>query len=398
MELIIQKLIGTTPVQSNLLLVYCPPKVGSTTVVSSTRLSASDKYLVIHLHDDNVLRYFDKEVDKKIYEVEVETEEHIVDKPLMIKFIEEVSKIFTKVIVLDIYRNPLEQMMSNYFENLQKLHFNNTEENIANYSVSLLTRRFNNIFPHILCEDYYRKRYCLNVDELENEFDYINNYIRVVKENVEYVKIRMTDSEKWSSILSEILNVPITIFKDYETKNRPIKTIYETFKMEYKLPCNYVEILTQLPQLNNYMNKTEQIEYVEYLNRISSPEIWEPYTKQEYDFYISISLENQIYGCIQYHHYKDDGCLCMACRNQRNIILSKIRSNECQDTLRINHDISSKIPIPICVTIQKKIKHIPKVSLSQVPKVFSSRSFSIPSSLFTNKMSVNGIGMNIKKY
>lgn len=394
MEVIIQKLIGTDPVQSKLLLVYCPPKVGSTTVVSSTRLSASDKYLVIHLHDDSVLRYFDKDVDKKIYESEVESE--IIHKPLMIKFIEEVSKIFTKVIVLDIYRNPLEQMISNYFENLQKLHFNNTEDNISNYSVSLLIRRFNNIFPHILCEDYYRTKYGFNLDELQNNFNYINNYIRVIKENVEYVKIRMNDSENWGSILTEILNVPITIFKDYETKNRPIKTIYETFKMEYKLPCNYVEILTELPDINNYMNEPEKLEYIEYLNNISSPEIWEPYTKHEYDLYISISLENQIYGCIQYHHYKDDGCLCIACKNQRNIVLSKIRSNECQDNLRINHDISSKIPIPICVPIQRKIKRVPKVSLSNVPKVFSSRSFSIPS-VFTNKISINGIGMNIKK-
>jgi hypothetical protein len=39
-----------------LIFVYCPPKVGSTTVVSSLRLSASNKVTVIHLHNDVMLK------------------------------------------------------------------------------------------------------------------------------------------------------------------------------------------------------------------------------------------------------------------------------------------------------------------------------------------------------
>ena len=39
----------------NIVFVYTPPKVGSTTLVSSIRLSASYKFSVIHLHDEEML-------------------------------------------------------------------------------------------------------------------------------------------------------------------------------------------------------------------------------------------------------------------------------------------------------------------------------------------------------
>lgn len=39
-----------------LIFVYCPPKVGSTTIVSSLRLSSSNKLTVIHLHNDIMLK------------------------------------------------------------------------------------------------------------------------------------------------------------------------------------------------------------------------------------------------------------------------------------------------------------------------------------------------------
>jgi len=118
MDVIIQKLLGTHIQQSQLLLLFCPPKVGSTTIVTSVRISASETYLVLHLHDDNILRHFDKDIETKVYVNGLQS--------LMELFIEELSKLFTKVVVMDIYRNSFDRIVSEYFENLQKLHFNNT--------------------------------------------------------------------------------------------------------------------------------------------------------------------------------------------------------------------------------------------------------------------------------
>ena len=39
----------------NLIFIYTPPKVGSTTLVSSLRLSCSNKFLTLHIHDENML-------------------------------------------------------------------------------------------------------------------------------------------------------------------------------------------------------------------------------------------------------------------------------------------------------------------------------------------------------
>ena len=41
---------------NNIVFVYSQPKVGSTTLVSSIRISASNKYNVIHLHDELTLK------------------------------------------------------------------------------------------------------------------------------------------------------------------------------------------------------------------------------------------------------------------------------------------------------------------------------------------------------
>jgi hypothetical protein len=39
----------------NILFVYTPPKVGSTSLVSSLRFSASHKYLILHVHNETML-------------------------------------------------------------------------------------------------------------------------------------------------------------------------------------------------------------------------------------------------------------------------------------------------------------------------------------------------------
>ena len=39
----------------NFIFVYTPPKVGSTTLVSSLRISLGRNYNVIHIHDDTML-------------------------------------------------------------------------------------------------------------------------------------------------------------------------------------------------------------------------------------------------------------------------------------------------------------------------------------------------------
>ena len=52
-----------------LIFVYCPPKVGSTTLVSSLRLSASDKLTILHLHKEIMLKVLYNITDVTVNEI-----------------------------------------------------------------------------------------------------------------------------------------------------------------------------------------------------------------------------------------------------------------------------------------------------------------------------------------
>jgi hypothetical protein len=97
----------TVEKNKTLIFVYCPPKVGSTTVVSSLRLSASNKITVIHLHNDVMLKVLFNITNTTVNEI--------------IHFNKFLGK---NVYVFDIYRTPVEHKMSSFFENIDTFHFN----------------------------------------------------------------------------------------------------------------------------------------------------------------------------------------------------------------------------------------------------------------------------------
>ena len=129
----------------NIIFVYCPPKVGSTSLVSSIRISCSNSITILHVHAENML----------------ETLCGI--KNVSIKDIIHYNRSLGKnITVIDIYRTPIEHKISDFFENII-YHFNNTEKNINNYEVNKLIQRFNRLFPHLTNTDYFKKVYNINI-------------------------------------------------------------------------------------------------------------------------------------------------------------------------------------------------------------------------------------------
>ena len=139
--------------------------MGSTSLVSSIRLFASNTYSVIHLHNENMLTMFN------IHDITV------ID---IIKYNKSLGK---KVFVFDIYRSPIEQKISFFFEEI-KQHFNNTEEQINNYDINLIIERFNKLFPHLGLGEHYFDKY-----EIEEpiQFDFIKKYSIQEVNNIKYV-------------------------------------------------------------------------------------------------------------------------------------------------------------------------------------------------------------------
>jgi hypothetical protein len=321
----------------DLIIIYCSPKVGSTSLVSSLRISCSDNSNVIHLHDDTMLRILTQS-----------------DDSVSISGLIEYNSKFKKIYVIDIYRSPIERKMSEYFEKLCDLHFNNIPQEVNNYNLNRITKRFNDIFNHIGNGDHYIDKYDIPVIE---SFNTTNKYQMQVLNNITYIKLRLKDSAEWSSILSKIMNRKIYILRDYETVNKEIGDLYKKFKSDYKLPLNHYESITKDDYLSFYYSPEEREEYLkEWLKRVC--EKCETWSSKEYDFYKRISVENLTQNDIQKHHYIDLGCTCKFCSVKRLEIIEKIKRGEEINEKIIHDDLVKKDKFQILLKSKQMNKQV----------------------------------------
>jgi hypothetical protein len=291
----------------DLIIIYCGAKVGSTSLVSSLRLSCSDNSNVIHVHDDGMLRVLTQS-----------------DDSITISGLIEYNSKIKKVYVIDIYRSPIERKMSEYFEKLCDLHFNNKPEEVKNYNLHRITKRFNDIFNHIGKGDHYIDKYDIPIIE---SFDTKRKFQMQNINNITYIKLRLKDSSEWSEILKYIMKREIYITRDYETVNKEIGDLYKRFKSEYKVPLNHYESIIKDEYLLFYYTEEEREEYLkEWLKRVCDK--CDTWSEKEYDFYRNISIENLTQNDIQRHHYIDLGCTCKYCSTKRLEIIEKIKRGE----------------------------------------------------------------------
>lgn len=314
----------------DIVILYCPKKVGSTTISSSIRVSASDKFAVFHTHNEILSNSLEAK-----------------NKDFCFSDVIRNNSIFNintqqprKVYIIDIYRTPVERKLSEFFQEISISHFYNTEENIKKYSFDKINKRFNDIFPYLGDTDYYGEKY--NIDKPE-EFDFEKKYIMYEKNGVIYIKLRLIDSKYWGEILSNLLNTEITIVNENNTDNKLIGDLYKEFKKLYKLPYNFFNMLENCKHLKYYYNHTERFEYLNYwYNRITG--IHEPFKLDEYNFYKKINIENKYKDIDKLFHYRDYGCLCINCSNNRKKLLDDIK-NGVENNNYIIHDINSDINI-----------------------------------------------------
>jgi len=305
----------------NIIFIYTPPKVGSTTLVSSIRINACGKFTVLHLHNEIMLKILYNITDVTVLEI--------------IKY----NKILGKnVYVIDIYRSPIEQKISTFFENIHSFHFNVPIENLNTFEINRIIKRFNQVFPHLQTNDNYRNKYDIEYPET---FDFVNKYLIKQKDGITYCKIRLKDSAEWNTILKKILGIEIFIVNDYETDKKPIHHLFSLFKLYYKIPINLYKMIEEDTNLQYYYSSQERDSYLtmwsQKMNSIFAP----VFTKEEYLFYTDVALDNQYISEIQMDHYIDLGCLCMACCRKRGLMLLKVRNGEVV-TEKINHTSAAK--------------------------------------------------------
>jgi len=300
----------------NIIFIYTPPKVGSTTLVSSIRINTCGKFTVLHLHNEIMLKILYKITDVTVLDI--------------IKYNKFLGK---NVCVIDIYRSPIEQKISTFFENIHSFHFNVPIEILNTFEVERIIKRFNQVFPYLLTNDNFRTKYNVPFPE---KFDFNNKFISSEVDGIKYFKIRLKDSGEWRSVLRNILGVEIYIANDYETNKKPINHIFSLFKQYYRIPINLLETIENNDSLKYYYSEQERNEYLNSwkIKINNTPAI--TFTPEEYIFYSDIALDNQYIGEIQMDHYIDLGCLCMGCCRKRGLMLMKLQRGE-QITEKINH-------------------------------------------------------------
>jgi hypothetical protein len=303
-----------------LIFIYTPPKVGSTTLVTSLRMCCTNTANVLHIHDEHMLTVVTGV--KNIHNISVIE---------LIKFNASIGK---QVYVIDVYRNQIERKISEYFELLSCYHFNTTETNIINYKLELLTKRFNSLFPYLGNGDYFFDKYDISPPD---NFDFENKYLMVEENNIKYIKLRLCDAKDWGDILSTIFNMDIVIVKDYQTENKVIGSLYKKFNENYQIPFNLLESIQNCKYFNYYNTEIEQLNYITLWKLKTCDSYFESYNIEKYNFYKEISTENQFYNFIQRDHYLDHGCICNSCSKKRKLIIMKIKNGEMTD-IRIIHE------------------------------------------------------------
>ena len=293
----------------NLIFVYTPSKVGSTSLVTSLRINLLPDYFIYHFHNEALL---EKALNIKLGKIKI------------IDIIEYNQSLGKNIYVFDIYREPIEHKISLYFETLCDVHFNNTETNIEKYPLLLIIHRFQQIFPFLKTDDYFQSKFGIH---FPSSFPFDKKYLLMERKNIKFIKLRLKDSSEWNSILSHIFKKPIFTIKDYESKNKKIKQLYLNFYKEYKLPINFLHLIMNNISLQYYLSPIEQEQYrIKWTQKLGS--LFFSFTTQEYKLYYSITLENKYYFNFQKEHYIDEGCICNKCSIQRKKILYLIKINK----------------------------------------------------------------------
>lgn len=304
------------------IFVYCSPKVGSTTLVTSLRLSILEKADIVHIHDELCLEVLTGIKNIKINDI--------------IKYNSSIGK---DVYVIDIYRSPIERKMSVYFDKITSYHFNKNISDMNNYEMKRIIKRFNNIFMYIGEVDNYMDYY--NIEQ--KPFIPEQKYLLQEYNGIKYIKLRLKDIDKWSDILYDIFKMKIFIITDYEKDKSELGKLYKRFKKEYKIPQNYLEYIECSSTFIKYNSIQERNEYIQkWKNKTSN--VYTGYNKTEYELYNQITLENQYYNDIEYDHYKDNGCKCNICFKKRcyyrNLLERQIPTN-----IKISHNNMFNEPI-----------------------------------------------------
>jgi hypothetical protein len=192
-------------------------------------------------------------------------------------------------------------------------------------------------------------------------FDFNNKYTIQVINNIKFIKLRLCDANLWNIILSNIFKSDIVIIHDYKTEDKVIGELYNRFKLEYKIPSNYIDMIKSDKYFNFYYNEVERNIYLNiWYTKMTNENI--PYTFSEFNFYMNLCLENQYINDIQFDHYIDNGCFCKHCSQKRKEIYFRAKTGQKKFDKIIHRELiqevqTNKINLKLKEFINKKVNN-----------------------------------------
>ena len=149
------------------------------------------------------------------------------------------------------------------------------------------------------------------------------------------------------------------------------------------------DLIYNCKYLNYYYSSQEKEEYLNsWLQKTSIEAI--PYTQQEYDFYINISLENKIYNRVQREHYIDNGCFCEPCQNKKREIFYKAKNGETTFEKIIHTDVVVEHVNNVNLNIVNKVNTVNKL----IHKIKNAKKNNNPNKL-SNNLITNVMNRNV---
>lgn len=217
------------------IFVYSGAKCASSTLESTFR---SIGYNTFHGHNDFL---FLETYEEIISEFNVNTIKELI-----------LSQNKDKIYIFDIYRNPIERLLSSLFENLYRI----LGDNFLNADINLLIYYLHKNFKF---EDYH---------PLDDEYPILRDipfeskYIKLIDGKFNYYKFRFKDIKNWSEYLSEIFNTKIEIVNENLSENKDYYNLFKDFKNRVKISKKMLDFFTGTFTFNKYNSEEEKIEYI----------------------------------------------------------------------------------------------------------------------------------------
>lgn len=217
------------------IFVYCGAKCASSTLDTTFRTNG---YKTFHVHN-NV--FFINNFRNIVDEFNCTT-----IKDLIVKQNKD------KVYIFDIYRNPIERLISSLFQNLNLI----LGENFLNGDINLLIYY---LFKNYKFEEYH---------PLDDEYPILRNipfddkYVKLIKGKFNYYKFRFKDLNKWSEYLSEIFEKEIEIVNENLSENKDYYDLLKKFKSQFKISRDMLDFFINTFTFNKYNSEEERTEYI----------------------------------------------------------------------------------------------------------------------------------------